>query len=273
MGQLLRINLTYLFRHGQLPNLKYPRLFNELVQVRKLTNRDPRLPRLADKVLVKRFVADRLGEDWVVPTLWHGPELPASSEWPAPFVVKSRHGCNQCIFLRSDDHDWSFVVRQANDWTSGRYGFWLDEWLYSQIEPGVLVEQFIGNGQALPVDYKFYVFGGRVQYVQVHLQREHRHRWILFDRTWARLTPGSRDLGLDRPKSLPRMIEAAETLALEFDFVRVDMYEHDERPLFGEMTFYPGSGLDPFSPRSLDEAMGAHWLAAQSPIPRRLKRP
>lgn len=94
------------------------------------------------------------------------------------------------------------------------------------------------------------------------MEREHRHRWIVFDRNWIRLTPGSHDHQLNRPKSLSRMIDAAETLARGFDFVRVDMYEHDGRPLFSEMTFYPGSGLDRFSPRSLDEAMGAHWLAA-----------
>ncbi len=261
-GQLLRINLTYLFRHGRLPNLACPRLFNELVQVRKLTDRDARLPRLADKVLVKHFVADRLGAGWVVPTLWHGLELPSAPVWCAPFVVKSRHGCNQRIFLRSDDYDWSSVVRRANGWTSGRYGFWLDEWLYSQIEPGILVEPFIGDGRELPIDYKLFVFGGRVEYVQAHLGREHVHRWIVFDRSWTRLSPGSHDSELKRPRSLSRMIDAAEALAVGFDFVRVDMYEVEGHPLFGEMTFYPGSGLDPFNPPSLDEALGAHWLAA-----------
>lgn len=259
----LRINLTYLFRHGKLPNLASPRLFNELVQLRKLTDRDARLPLLADKVLVKHFVADLIGDEWVIPTLWHGLDLPALPEWPAPFVVKSRHGCNQQIFIRSNDHNWLSVVRRARAWTSKRYGFWLDEWLYSEIQPGVLVESFVGSQGELPVDYKLFVFGGRVQYVQVHIEREHRHRWIVFDRNWKRLTPGNQDLGLQRPKQLSKMIEAAETLAGGFDFVRVDMYEVDGHPLFGEMTFYPGSGLDPFNPTSLDAEMGAYWLAAQ----------
>lgn len=260
----LRINLTYLFRHGQLPNLVNPRLFNELVQHRKLSDRDARLPLLADKVLVKRFVADLIGADWVVPTLWHGLELPRVPEWPAPFVVKSRHGCNQHIFVRSEGDDWSAIMRQARAWTFKRYGFWLDEWLYGEIERGILVEPFIGPQGKLPVDYKLFVFGGRVQYVQVHLDREHHHRWIVFDRDWKRLTPGVHDLGLQRPKHLSKMIEAAETLARDLDFVRIDMYEVEDRPLFGEMTFYPGSGLDPFNPTSLDAEMGAHWLAARN---------
>lgn len=262
VAQRLRIGLTYLVRHGRLPDLASPRSFNELVQVRKLTDRDARLPRLADKVLVKAFVADRLGDEWVIPTLWHGQELPVSAQWHAPFVVKSRHGCNQRIFFRSEDQDWPSIVRRAERWASRRYGHWLDEWLYGQIEPGLLVEPFIGAEGKLPIDYKLFVFGGRVEYIQVHLDREHEHRWIVFDRSWSRLTPGPADPRLARPSSMLRMIDAAETLAAGFDFVRIDMYEICGRPLFGEMTFYPGSGLEKFDPPLLDMAMGEHWLAA-----------
>jgi len=49
----------------------------------------------------------------------------------------------------------------------------------------------------------------------------------------------------------------------------VDFYEVDGRPLFGEMTFYPGSGLEPFDPPELDLAMGEYWRAAEArPLPR-----
>ena len=66
------------------------------------------------------------------------------------------------------------------------------------------------------------------------------------------------------PASLHRMLEAAERIAAEFDFARVDFYEVDGQPRFGEVTFYPGSGLDPFDPPQLDLAMGALWLSARS---------
>jgi hypothetical protein len=64
------------------------------------------------------------------------------------------------------------------------------------------------------------------------------------------------------------MLEAAETLSGGFDFVRVDFYEAEGRPLFGEMTFYPGSGLDRFRPVSFDGLFGEHWLKAQERAPR-----
>ena len=261
--ELFRIRLTYLWRHRKLPELAEPRLFNELVQHRKLRGRDPRLPMLADKVRVKDFVADRIGSDWIIPTLWHGILLPMDVQWPRPFVVKARHGCNQNVFVRTGEEDWQAVRRQASRWVGKTYGFWLDEWLYRHIPRGVLVEPFVGNPDELPVDYKLYVFDGRVEYIQIHLGRERRHRWIVFDRTWRRVSSPSADADPPRPASLARMIEAAEELGREFDFVRVDLYEVQEQPLFGEMTFYPGSGLDPFDPISLDQAMGEHWLRAR----------
>ena len=55
------------------------------------------------------------------------------------------------------------------------------------------------------------------------------------------------------------MIAAAERLAGDRHFLRVDFYEHEGRALFGEFCLYPGSGLDPFSPGSLDLWLGSRW--------------
>lgn len=148
-----------------------------------------------------------------------------------------------------------------------RYGYWLDEWLYRDIPRGLLVEPFIGVAGSLPVDYKLYVFSGKVAYIQVHLEREHDHRWLLFTPKWRRRSAASRDTDPPRPASLDAMIAAAETLAQGVDFVRTDFYEVAGRPLFGEMTFYPGSGLDPFDPDDLDFELGALWRAARDFAP------
>lgn len=172
-----RIMLTYLWRHRRLPNLDHPTRFTELVQVRKLRDRNRLMPVLADKVLAKDYVAAQLGRDWIVPTLWHGTHLPARPVWEPAFVVKSRHGCNQRAFVRSGQENWDTIRSRSRRWMQGAYGTWLDEWAYSEIERGLLVEPFIGKSDTLPVDFKLFVFGGRVEYVQVHLDREHDHSW------------------------------------------------------------------------------------------------
>lgn len=258
-----RIQLTYLWRHGRLAELEFPKKFTEHVQFRKLHDQDVRLPLYADKVTVKKIVADMIGSDWVIPTLWHGTQLPPSPEWSLPFVLKARHGCNQSVFVHCERADWKRIRRKADRWLASQYGHWLDEWLYAQISPGLLIEPYIGEGRILPIDYKFYVFGGRVEYVQVHLGRASDHRWILFDRRWQRVSSPTTDADPSPPDNLEQMIEAAEALGTGFDFVRVDLYEVDQKPWFGEMTFYPGSGLDRFDPVSLDDVIGAHWTRAK----------
>ena len=256
----LRVHLTYAWRHRRLLHLDRPTRFTELVQRRKLTDRDPRLPVLADKVLAKNWVARTLGAEWIIPTLWHGDELPHQPRWRLPFVVKSRHGCNQRAFVRAETDDWPTIRRAANAWTKHAYGGWLDEWIYRHIPRGILVEPFVGSQGRLPIDYKLYTFHGHVAFVQVHLDRETRHRWIIMDRRWRRVSALTAEPDPAPPRSLTAMIEAAEALARGIDFVRSDFYEIGGKPVFGEMTFYPGSGLDPFDQPGLDEAMGAFWL-------------
>jgi hypothetical protein len=258
----LRIKLCYLVRHQRLVDLDSPATFNELVQRRKLQNRDMRMVTLADKVAVKALVADALGNEWVIPTLWHGPMLPELCDWPRPFVIKSRHGTKQNIYVRDDNFRWPDLRTRAAKWMRQPYGQWLDEWLYAHIPRGILVEPFVGDDGQLPIDYKIFVFGGVATHVQVHLERENAHRWIVFDRNWNRVSAVTSDADPLAPKSLGQMLAAAEILSRGFDFVRCDFYEIGGKPKFGEMTFYPGSGLDKFNPVALDTEFGRYWLDA-----------
>lgn len=262
-GAALRVWLTYSWCHRRLPRLADPARFTELVQWRKLTLRDPDVPGWIDKVEAKDRVAARLGREWVVPLLWHGRELPERRPSTQPIVVKPRHGCNRIAFV-ADADDWhnarSVMQREADR----PYCEWLDEWGYRQVPRGLLVEPHLGDPATLPLDYKLFVFGGRVEFVQVHLNRRRRHRWIVFDRNWRRVSaPGADADDPPPPVSLAQMIAGAEELARGFDFVRVDLYEDTGHPKFGELTFYPGSGLMPFDPDGLDFEMGRLWLRAR----------
>ena len=260
---LFRLHLTYLWQHKRVLHLRSPRRFTEWVQHRKLHDRDPRLPTLIDKVAVKAVVANVLGPEWVIPTLWHGRVLPPSPPAPLPLVVKARQGCGHVAFVRTPA-EWAVARSTAARWGDVRYGRWLDEWAYSDVPAGLLVEPYLGHGEALPVDYKLFVFAGRAAFVQVHLDRATAHRWIVMDRDWVRASPPTRDPDPVRPVTLDRLIAGAEQLARDHEFLRVDCYEVAGQPLFGEVTVYPGSGLLPVVPASLDRYMGELWRQARA---------
>ena len=259
----LRISLAYWWRHGRLPNLDTPRTFTEWVQWRKLNERSLALAALTDKAIAKAHVAARLGERWIVPTLWQGRLAPTKPPWPTPFVIKARHGCKQYAIVRDVARDWPSALARTRRWTKGTYGGWLDEWGYSKNQPGLIVEPFVGDGEEPPNDYKIYVFNGIAEVVQVHTDRLTDHRWIQYDRDWNRISAGA---DLPSPKGLMAMLAAAETLAQGHDFLRVDFYDIPGQPLFGEFCLYPGSGFDPFDPVALDEHLGVKWRDARAAL-------
>ena len=261
-----RIALSYGWRHRRLPDLDAPVRFTELVQMRKLYDRSADQVALMDKVAAKRLAGAALGTEWVVPTLWSGTALPDRIPFPVPAILKARHGCNQNAVLcrMPAAAQWRRLQRRAHRWQRSAYGVWLDEWAYRDVPRGLIAEPLLGGQLPLPIDYKIYVFGGQATHVQVHLDRGRRHRWILHDRNWQRLVDT-----VDRPPapaSLPAMLDAAETLARDKSFLRVDFYEVGGQPYFGEFCLYPGSGFDPFAADWIDVELGALWLAAMSTI-------
>jgi hypothetical protein len=258
----LRVAIVYFWRHGRWPRLDRPERFTEWVQWRKLNDRRHALAKLTDKAQSKAIAEARLGAEHVIPTLWLGEQLPEVAMWNFPFIVKANHGCRQFVVVRGEA-DYARAKSRAPRWLARAYGGWLDEWHYGAARRLILVEPYIG-GAELPLDYKIYVFGGRAEVVQVHVGRGAAHRWIQFDRAWLPLSNDRIDA--PPPGGLNEMLAAAEAMAGQEDFLRVDFYCEDGQLLFGEYCLFPGSGLDAFRPDTLDRLLGDRWAAARQPI-------
>jgi hypothetical protein len=262
----VKVRLHYVIHHNRIADIRHPTRFTEKIVRRKLFDRDKRFVDRADKVAVKTFVASKLGEQFVIPLLWSGSQLPPRDKrnWQIPFVIKPNNGSASNIFVRSEsDRNWDLIDPKCSHWLSAQYADWAGEWLYSQIEPRLLVEPYVGELAKLPLDYKLFVFGGRVEYIEVDTDREIDHKRTFFDREWNR-QEFSLGYKLDhreimRPKNLIQMIEAAEILAEDFPFVRIDFYEINGQPKFGEMTFYPDAGNVKFVPDAYDIKLGQLW--------------
>lgn len=263
----VRIRRGFTGNIGGPPRIFFPRTFNDKIQRHKLFDRNPRYPDRVDKILVKEFVAKQLGDEWVTPTIWAGPSLPerTSRTWGKPYVVKANHGSVMNCFVRNEmECDWDKIEPLCEKWLGETYGNWGGEWVYSKVKRQIFVEPFIGELAGFPIDYKLWTFHGRVEFIQVDTRRETDHRRVMFDRRWKRLpfSTGpypSEPLEIQRPSSLAEMIYGAETLSESVPFVRVDLYEINGRPRFGEMTYYPDSGWQPFRPTEFDRKIGDLW--------------
>jgi len=257
------ISLDFYRTFGYIPRLRHAASFNELIQARKLLENDRRFISYSDKVAVKDLVASRLGRDWIIPTLHAGPHLPESCEFPLPIVVKANHGSGWIAFVRSkNQQEWEQLRQVTARWMQTPWPKRSHEWWYNEIERKVLVEPLIGEGD-LP-DFKFFVFGGRAEFIQVDTDRFTDHKRAFYDRNWRKqefsLGFPLEHRPMDAPPHLSAMINAAETLGRNFDFVRVDLYDLPSGPKFGEMTFSPGCGFERFAPASMDYEFGKYGL-------------
>jgi len=259
-----RVRLHYRRRTGRWPNLRDPQRFTEKVQTRKLYDRDPRFAKFTDKITVKDHISAVLGPEWIIPTLYYGDDLPPMHErnWPVPYVIKAAHGCGWNHFVR-DEPDWPSIEEEIRYWLSHDHGTRLGEWFYGQVPRRILIEPFIGDGLA-PIDYRFFVFSGRVHCIQIMAGRFVEIRRAFYSPDWKDMgvsKAGYPVIGepIDKPKNIDRMLEAARELGRNFSFVRVDLYEVDGEPKFGELTFLPGSGYTQFKPDLFDYEMGQQW--------------
>ena len=263
------LRMQYKALMGKRLDLDSPRTFNEKLQWLKLHDRNPLYTKLVDKYAVKEWVADRIGEECVVPTYarWERAEDIDISGLPERFVLKTNHDCGGIAICR----DWSTfdldaARRKLSEHLSRNYYWGCREWPYKDVVPCVFAEECLDAGASASdlTDYKFMCFGGQARCVFTCTGRaEGDLRVDFFDADWNHL-PFERhypnaDATPERPACLSEMLRAAEVLAKGIPFVRVDFYDVASKPIFGEMTFYPGAGFEEFTPEKWDTTLGI-WI-------------
>lgn len=263
--------LDYYRIFRSLPNIRSPKTLNEKIAWRKLYQHNPLFTLYSDKIAVKKEVAELIGAEHVIETLWAGcsPERIPFDDINPPYVIKVNHSSGGNIFVRSDrDVDRQGIIASVNRQLSISHGNKAYEWGYLNIPRKVMVERMLVlPGQEVPDDYKFFIYHGKARFIHVDVDRFTRHARNLYDRDWNRLEgqyeyPNA-DREIARPHSLEKMISIAEAIGARFDFVRVDLYLASGQIYFGEATFYPAAGLGEFFPRELDYKFGEPWKTAR----------
>lgn len=259
--------LRFMIAHHRWPQVQNASTFSEKVFARKFRAVDARFATCSDKVAVREWVARRVGAQHLIPAVavYDYRELDALVIAPGQ-VIKCANRAGGVYFTSIDDcSDHTQLIARLRSKLDFDFAKWTGERWYSQIPKRVIVEEFLPNRHGgVPEDYKFWVFHGVVQLIQVHLNRFSGRRVANFDRDWQPM-PVSIGKAIpeqwpEKPATLARMVEIAEALGKEFDFVRVDLYAaDDERVYFGEMTFAPASGLSRFEPRDYDKIVGDFW--------------
>jgi hypothetical protein len=249
------------------PNLKHPTTFNEKVAWRKLYQHNPQFRVFSDKVAVKAEIARLIGKRYLIETLWTGDsaeDIPFDELVP-PYVVKVNHKSGGIVFVRTaQDVNRKSIVESMRNQLAIQHGRRLREWSYLEIPPMVIIERMVQMpNDDLPDEYKFFVYHGRAHFIQFGCDRARGLKLNFYDREWnlllAKLRYPHTSRPVSRPENLRELIELAETIGAQFDFVRVDLYSPPQGILFSEVTFYPNAGLEAFFPEEWDTKFGEPW--------------
>lgn len=248
-------------------DLQNPKTFNEKINIYKLFYREKPLWKYADKYIVRKYVENKIGSQYLIPLigLYDDPDDIIFSELPNQFVLKMNHGSGwNIICFDKNKLDWEKSKKQIIEWKSTNYHTIWREWAYKNIQPKILIEKFmVDNEGEIPRDYKFFCFSGKPMIIQIDNDRYQEHTRNFYTSAWEELPftkgiPKSMNK-INRPLKLDEMIEVASKLSEGFPFVRIDLFAIPNI-FFGEMTFYPGAGLTKFSPAYWDLKFGEYWL-------------
>lgn len=263
------LKLLYRFKMGHRLDLKNPKTFTEKLQWLKLYNRRPEYTNMVDKYAVKKYVADIIGEEYIIPTLgvWDKPENINWDSLPNQFVLKTTHGgggggvviCKDKQTFNRTDAIAKLNQSMRSDIYSG-----LREWPYKNVPHRIIAEKFIApeKGQQ-EKDYKFFCFNGKVKCFKIDFGRFVEHHANYYSPEGQLLPFGEKGLEPDpnhieiMPENLNEMISIVEKLSEGFKFLRVDLYNIKGKIYFGELTFYPASGMLPFVPEEWDKKLGS----------------
>lgn len=287
---------SVLVRAVRLWRTRNPRTFREKVRYKMLRDHRALVVAFADKAAVRDHVGAVVGAQYLPQAfaIVDDPGELRDVSLPAAYVIKPTHGSGAAIVvsdrasdeerLPTDSGSWVYchvqpgharrddVIRIARGWVSQLYGQGPNrEWAYGRVPRRIIVEEMLaGADGSIPDDYKFFVYHGECVFVEVDSGRFGRRTQDFFRHDWRHLPLSGglpwADPEPAKPARLNEMIDLAQKLGADTDFVRVDLYDVDGRIVFGELTSFPAGGDSPFDPDCFNEEFGRPWT-----VPRRYR--
>ncbi|WP_442505055.1 ATP-grasp fold amidoligase family protein [Novipirellula sp. SH528] len=262
------INSIYRQKFGRDFPLEKPVTFFEKLNWLKIFDRRPLLVSIADKLAVRDIVRERVGARYLIncTNVFESAEAISCSLLPNAGVLKATHGWKMNFqWLNKESVDWLSVKRLSASWLQQKHGAQRGEWMYSRIQPRLIVEELVGNAGEPLRDYKFYCFAGTPKFLHVDMDLANGSqervyydtKWEKMDMTWARLPAPEVDPHM--PTNFDEMLRVATRLSEGFHFLRVDLFNVNGRIYVGELTVFPSGGWAHLDPERWHMILGS-WL-------------
>ncbi len=265
LSYIKKIYYLYTGHHLDLDN---PQSFNEKLNWEKLYYRHPLMPRLVDKYDAKAYVAEKIGEEHVVPNygVWYSPEEIDFNKLPNQFVLKCTHnsGTGMCICRDKSKIDIEKVKEGLRQGLKERFYMNAREWAYKEANPRIIADKFLDDHSGKEIqDYKFFCFNGIPQYVYLSIKGKNIYENFYdmnftpvdINHSFPRRIPE-----FEKPNDFEKMKELAGKLSAGFPHVRIDFFDVDGQVYFAEFAFYDWAGIRPFKDYKMDLELGKYFI-------------
>lgn len=253
-------NIENLRGYHKFLNLKNPKYFGEKIQWLKLNGNLEKYTDLVDKYKVREYIKEKIGEEYLIPLIgvYDNSKDINYNILPNRFVLKLNTGSGYNIICKNkDEFNYSQANKQLEAWMREDYYKIKKEIQYKNIKKKIICEEFLSDKNNKLLDYKFYCFEGKVEFVEVDFNRFENHTMNFYDRDWnlLKLSKGKYKNyfeEVEKPNKLNEMILLAEKISQDLLFSRIDLYYVNDKIYFGEITLTPASGLTAFKPIEKD---------------------
>ena len=264
------LKIKFRIKMGRKLDLKNPQTFNEKLQWLKLYDRNPLYTTLVDKQEVKKYISEKIGSEYVIPTLgvWDKPEDIDFDSLPNQFVMKCTHDSGGLVICKDKSKlDVEQVKKKMAKTLKLKYYYMHREWPYKNVKPKIFAEKYMEqkqeDGQECLTDYKFFCFDGKVKVMYIANEKANPPSTDYFDVNFNHIDLITRDKNAlippPKPEQFEKMVELAETLSKGIPCVRVDFYYVNKQIYFGEFTFYHNAGFCSLKPYKWETTLGS-WI-------------
>ena len=249
-------------------NLENPKTFNEKLQWLKLYYHDPLMTKCTDKYLVREYVKEIIGEEYLIPLLgvWDNPDDIDFDLLPNQFVLKVNWGCGQNIIVKDKS-------KLNIEETKEKLKYWLEpfsnhyyynfEWSYKNILPKIICEKYIEQSDGNLLDYKLHCFNGKALFIHIDFDRYGNHRRVIYNAKWEFTKFYFQDadidkdkLNLEMPSNFDKLKLLAEKISNNFKYLRVDTYIVYNKIFIGELSVNHQNGMGKFGLDQWDYEFG-----------------
>ena len=261
------VQLKFRKNFGRNLDLRNPQTFNEKLNWLKLYDHNPIYTKMVDKYEAKKYVADIIGEEYIIPTfgVWDKAEDIDFDSLPDKFVLKATHDSGRVIICKDKSSlDKIWAVQEMRKSLHRNFYAVTREWPYKNVKPRIIAEKLLEDNSGNDIaDYKVHNFNGHPEVILVCRNRFKNTGLTedFFDAKWTHLDVSRPDhpnatVIEGKPKELSKMLKFSKRLSQNYPFLRTDFYCVNDHIYFGEITLYPASGSVRFIPEEYDGIFG-----------------